>query len=104
MTDAPKSGLLYASLLVWGALFAWSFAAYLGMEPEGDGFTRGLNRVSHFFGWQIAAMMMALVCYGLARHQPRRSLARRLGHVPLVLAGLLFLGLAGIVAVTLWTG
>ena len=48
-------------LFAWVILFALSFILPRTVEATGDGFTRGLNRLSIFFGWQIAAFVVAIL-------------------------------------------
>ncbi len=47
-------------LLMWGLLFVISFIAPRFIAPSGDGFTRGLNRLSAFFFWQLGAFIIAI--------------------------------------------
>ncbi|MGE0597283.1 MAG: hypothetical protein AB7P07_13045 [Hyphomonadaceae bacterium] len=46
---------------LWAVLFAVSFIVAATLPPEGDGFTRGLNRVSAVLTWQGVALVVALV-------------------------------------------
>lgn len=51
---------LYAILTAWVALFVYSFYAVAGVEPTGDGFVRGMNRVSLFLRWHLSAVAFAI--------------------------------------------
>ncbi len=90
-------------LMVAGAgwLLAWaaSVAVFWALEPTGDGFARGLNRVMAFLGWQAIAAMLAPVVWGIGRAWPKGSAVRRLSRVPMGLAVLLGIALG---AVVLW--
>lgn len=102
MTRAPSgtaSGLLVLALMIWGGLYLYSFWLLFTMESTGDGFTRGMNRVTGFLGWQMAAAAVGLVCFMLSRGQPKGSLLHKAGAAPLVVAlALLALG----AAIILW--
>jgi len=70
------------------------------IEPTGEGFVRGLDRVTGFLAWQAAALVAALAALWCARADRTRlgRLERRLGHLPAAISGLLFLGLAVLIA------
>ena len=69
--------------------------------PTGSGFTRGLNRVTTLFGWQLAAGVLAVVIWAVGRSLLPRSVARRLSRVPLALAALLAAFVLCLVAYTM---
>ena len=52
--------IVYALLAVWAVLIVASFSLSVGAEAEGDGFTRGLNRVTSFLTWQAAAFVVSI--------------------------------------------
>jgi len=54
---------LFALLVVWAGLYLASFIHPWTYPATGDGFTRGLNRVAAFFGWQMAAGMVAFAIW-----------------------------------------
>lgn len=54
----------------------------MGAEPDGSGFTRGMNRITGFLGWQMAAAVTALALWVGVRPLPRGDKLRRLGRVP----------------------
>lgn len=84
-------------LACWLVIYLWSFGALFLTEATGDGFTRGLNRVTSFFGWQILAGLLALVIWWLGRHFERKTLARWVYRLPVTLALLLFLACVGLI-------
>ncbi len=84
-------------LSIWLVTYCWSFGSLFLTEATGDGFTRGLNRVTSFFGWQILAGSLALVIWWLGRHFERKTLARWICRLPVTLAGLLFLACVGLI-------
>ncbi|MEM7571146.1 MAG: hypothetical protein AAF337_15250 [Pseudomonadota bacterium] len=45
---------------LWLCVFVYSFFSVMGVEPTGEGFTRGLNRLMIFFGWHVAALVGAI--------------------------------------------
>lgn len=68
------------------------------IEPAGEGWARGLNRVTQFYSWQIAAGFLALVIWLTGRAFERGSMGRWLCRLPIALAALLFLATAGVIA------
>lgn len=81
--------LVWVLLALWAAIYLWSGVSFLTTVPTGSGFTRGLNRVTTFFGWQLAAGVLAIVIWAVGGSLLPRSLARRLSRVPIALAALL---------------
>ena len=84
--------------LLWLAAYAASFWGLLMLEPTGDSFLRGANRVTAFFGWQTAAGLVGIVLWLTGRSLPRGSPARWLSRVPALLALLLALAVVGLIA------
>lgn len=72
--------------LLWLAAIAASAWSLVVPEPNGDGFTRGLNRVMAFAGFQCAAAVVAAVLWVAGRRLPAGSLRRWLSRIPLLLA------------------
>lgn len=76
-------------LVLWAAAFVWSFWAFATTAPTDFGFTRGLNRVTVFLGWQMAAAALAVLVwfagYRIARGAPLRLFSRLPGLVALLL-------------------
>lgn len=86
-------------LVLWAAAVAMSLWYLFMVEATGDGFTRGLNRLTGFLGWQLVAAILAGSIWwtgrGLARGRPLRWASR----VP----GLLVLALVVLIAgMILW--
>ncbi|MGI3183765.1 hypothetical protein [Nioella aestuarii] len=87
MTQAGRHIALKIILLAWVAIMGISIFGYILTEASGDGFTRGLNRIMVFLGWQIAGLVVALICLFLrARVEPGRPL-RWVAMVPALVAG-----------------
>ena len=86
--------LVIGLLLLWTALWLASFLAPVLTAPTGDGFTRGMNRVSTFAGLQFCAGLIAL---GLLALRPSAGRLRWLSLVPAALAALLILGILGLI-------
>jgi hypothetical protein len=93
MEEAPMDrarALILGLLIVWLGTMALS-ALSLMAEPEGDGFTRGLNRATGFIGWQLAASVVALPLWLMSRRLPKGAALRWLARVPGWCAVALFL-------------
>ena len=93
--------LVWILLALWAATYLWSGASFLTTVPTGSGFTRGLDRVTTFFGWQLAAGVLAIIIWAVGRSLLPRSVARRLSRVPIALAALLAGFIVCLVAYTL---
>ncbi|MBF9043229.1 hypothetical protein HKCCE4037_07825 [Rhodobacterales bacterium HKCCE4037] len=91
-----RTTLLWIVLGLWLLVMGLSATAFWA-EPTGDGFTRGLNRVTAFFGWQLGAFLLAVVAWITVSPLPRGGLTRWLGRVPLWWTLALVLGMVGIV-------
>lgn len=89
--------------LLWGALALWALAygaslwALFWTEPNGDGFTRGLNRVAGFMGWQLLAAFLAVVAWAAGRRAEVTTPIRWLSRVPTFLAAALGVFIAGVI-------
>jgi len=91
--------LTLALVAIWAVLVALSIWQLTTLAPTGDGFTRGLNRVTAFLGWQAAAALVALAAWRAGRGVRAGTGLHWLSRVPLLLA----LALAGgIAALILW--
>jgi len=91
----PRSFRVLRILLgAWLVLVILSILVPALTPRTGDGFTRGINRLYSFFGYQATAGILAFVIAYLARSS--RSISKRwaiLGLVPLGLTCLLVLGI-----------
>lgn len=74
--------LVWGLLAIWAALFAGAFIAFALTDPTGDGFVRGINRVTAFLGWQLAAGALAILIWMQRKHFPTGTLGRWLARVP----------------------
>lgn len=93
----PAQRLVWVLLAIWVAAYAASFWSLFFAVPTGDGFTRGLNRVSGFLGWQALAGLAAIGLWAVGLSHPKRQPGRWLYRVPILLAALLILFLVGVV-------
>lgn len=59
-------GVFWPTFTLWAALYAASFAMFWIVEPTGDSFTRGLNRIGWFLLLQLVATGVAIVLWGSA--------------------------------------
>ena len=91
--------LLIGLLALWLIAFVYAFVAFATSDPTGDGFTRGLNRVGRFLGWQGIAGLIALAAFGVSRAWPKGAAIRKIAQIPFMIA---LLQVTGLVAVLLW--
>jgi hypothetical protein len=89
--------LLWAGLALWVLVFAGSFVVPWLTPASGDGFTRGLNRITGFFGWQLAAGVVAVVVWVLGSRFGRKSAARRISRLPAAAFGLLVVAVLAVI-------
>jgi hypothetical protein len=83
----PRNEQLFALLIaIWGGVFTWSIIGFVTGEPTGDGFTRGLNRITGLLLWQFAAAGLSLPVYFVGRGYERGHWLRWISRLPLVLA------------------
>ena len=83
---------------LWAGCFIKSFSFALWADTTGDGFVRGLNRISDFLWWQLAAGVFAL-CLWYTDPGSESRLMQWIGRVPFILALLLALA---VIAVIVW--
>ncbi|MGX0902316.1 hypothetical protein ACSSV8_000877 [Roseovarius sp. MBR-79] len=82
---------------IWAALYVASFLVPY-VTPHADfGFTRGMNRITLFFQYQIGAGVVAAVLWWMGSHAPKRR-NRWLMRIPALLAFGLFLFIVGLIA------
>lgn len=98
MDRTTRRTLLWSLFALWLLTYAWSFVAFQTTEPTGDSFTRGLNRISTFLGWQVSAAIIGVPVWMLGRMYGKASVASWFTRLPLVLACLLFVIPAGFFA------
>lgn len=101
MTDRNRLYLIVLMSL-WVLAFGYSFVAFATAELDDMGFTRGLNRIEAFLGWQAIASFLTLPVLIISRRWPKGSGVRRFGAVPFACAVLLVLGLLGVFGWALW--
>lgn len=84
----------------WALLFIVSFVVFALTEPDGSGFTRGLNRADDWFKWQSIALVVALAAFAYTRSSRADStpLERRIGYTPIAVSALLLVGLVVLAA------
>ncbi|SMX45145.1 hypothetical protein [Actibacterium lipolyticum] len=102
MNDAPNFSprvAFWLALALWAGVFAYSFWVFNTVPPTGDGFTRGLNRINGFIGWQVLACALAVIVFRAGLGFPQGSATRRFRVFPLAMAALVA---AGILALILW--
>ena len=94
-----RQRIIWLLLAVWAVLFAMSGLQIL-QPPEGDSFTRGLNRISGFVQYQGFALVFALILLGLRGQVEARGL-RRLMLIPVLLAVAVVIGTLGVIGLTM---
>ena len=88
------------AFVLWIIAFGLSMVLAASAEPEGTGFTRGMNRIGTFFRWQFLAFAFAIVTWMTARSRSDLSPGLRLlARAPITIQCLL--GVVGVVIVTL---
>jgi len=89
--------ILIVLLLLWAAIYLTSFVIPALSEATGDGFTRGMNRVTAFFGWQIVAGVLGLIIWMLGRSEEMSTSMRWITRLPVLLASALLIVTIGII-------
>ena len=85
-----------ALLLAWAATFSASFVVPIFIEPTGELYMRGLNRLSYWLWLQVAALVLAIAAASLA-YARRADISRRLvwtSRVPLLVVAAEFVVIA----------
>ncbi len=85
--------------LVWVVLAILSLLIPVFIEPTGDGFVRGFNRMVPFFSFQAAAFLFSiLIAFTTYRARDTLSLGiRLLGYVPFVFGLLVIAMIIGLI-------
>lgn len=87
-----RNRLVVLTLCLWTALFALSFVLLFTLEPTGEGFVRGLNRVMAFLACQgiafVAAIAALLAGGGIGSETPS---VRGLSRIPVIVQLLMLL-------------
>lgn len=91
-----RPSTLWILFALWAAAYAVSVLQF-NAAPEGDGFTRGLNRLEGFLQWQVIAAIPALLLLAL-RRSLNSAWQRSLMLLPAALLFALILIIAGVVA------
>ena len=99
--DPPDAARLLLTVLAaaWGLAFAYAFVSFAITPPNDMGFTRGLNRIEAFLGWQGVAGVLAIAIFAIGRRWPVGTSIRKLSMVPLILLALL---VSAIAVIILW--
>ena len=100
MSDGQRFGLTVL-LALWAAAFGYAFVSYALTPPAGDGFVRGLNRVTAYLGWQGIAGMLSIPVFALGRAWPKGSPVRSMSRLPI---GVAVAHMVVIVGVIVWAG
>ncbi len=93
-----RRNLTLLLLLLWAAAFVWSFVSTQITPATGDGFTRGMNRISGFAIWQALAFALAIGIWVLGGAFHKSTVLCRVSRVPAIAALLVVLGVLGIFA------
>ena len=79
--------VIWICAALWLACVVYGVVAYMQIEPEGSGFTRGSNRIATFFRWQAMALLPALGAYVIGRSTGTDGSVKLASRVPLWLSG-----------------
>lgn len=91
--------VVWGLLAVWLLMFAGSFTVFAFVDPTGDGFTRGTNRVMGFLLLQMGAGFVGTAIWLMRKAFPAGSWQRWLARLP---AGLFSLLILLTVLIVLW--
>lgn len=83
--------IVWTCAILWAALAVQGVFAYVTLAPDGEGFTRGLNRVLEFLRWEAFALAAALIGFVAGRGAPKGNISRFAARWPLYLSGGFFL-------------
>jgi hypothetical protein len=97
-----RNHLTYAVVTIWASLFVLSFALAFSLEPTGDGFARGLNRISALFVWQGIAVVVAVLAW-LTGRGVDGSGTRWLSRIPAIVHSLIVLLVIGLILAVRFT-
>lgn len=89
--------IFWLLLTLWLVFFVLSFVVFFTTEPTGDGFTRGMNRITGFIGWQGGAGAIGVLVWFRGRGFEKGTLQRWMSIVPLLCAILLVFALVAVV-------
>ncbi|SLN39851.1 hypothetical protein PSA7680_01974 [Pseudoruegeria aquimaris] len=97
MTGGPASlrRWLWPLLALWLGCQIWA-VSQLWEAPTGDGFTRGMNRITGFLAGQLVAGLLAIFCWQAGSGGGSR-LARWAARLPALVALAWVLGIAGLI-------
>ena len=85
-------------LLAWTIVFGASYVVPMFIAPTGELYMRGLNRLDYWLSLQVAALVLAITAWLMARSR-RSEISRRLiwlSRVPLLVAAAEILALVWI--------
>ncbi|MEO0467224.1 MAG: hypothetical protein AAF216_11840 [Pseudomonadota bacterium] len=94
-----RKTLIWVVLAIWLVLFGASFAVFALVEPSGDGFTRGANRVMGFLLLQMGAGFVGTAIWMMRKVFAAGTWQRWLARLP---AGLFSLLLLSLVLIVVW--
>lgn len=95
-----RTQVTHLIVAVWVGLFLLSFVLMFTLAPTGDGFTRGLNRISAFLAWQSIAFVVAIVLLIVGRGlQQENKLIRWLSRIPVIIQCAMLVLLIGLILV-----
>lgn len=86
-------------LLLWAAVMALSVWFVVTTDPTGDGFTRGMNRVVGFLGFQFLAAGIAMLVLLSGAALPRGGWLQRAHRVPVAVAAI---EIAALLVLVVW--
>ena len=101
---AISTALIWIAFIVWAALVAKGFLAYMATEATGSGFTRGSNRIAEFLRWEGLALGVAIIGTIAGRVASATGITRFASRIPFWLSGGFFaLLVIGFVALLIYS-
>ncbi len=94
----PVQRMLWVLFALWAAIYGWSLWVYFFTPVTGDGFTRGLNRVTGAMAWQAMAAVFGAVIWLMGRGLDSGSPARWVTRIPAFLALMPVVAIVAVIA------
>lgn len=79
--------LVLFCVVAWAVLSAQGVIAYLTLEAQGSGFTRGSNRISAFLRWEFYGLVAAIAAFVFGRLGQLQGSLRVASKAPLWISG-----------------
>lgn len=74
---------------LWAVLMIWSIVAFRITDATGDGFVRGMNKLTTFMIWQATAGVLAVFAWQVGKGLPADMRLRQYSRIPVAALALL---------------